>query len=133
MSTDLHTARWQRIQQAMRTQGLDVLLLAGNAWRSDYLRYAIDVTLMEGEAVALITLDQTPQVWVQHPTEAARIRAERRTLHVHHAADFQAAVLQAMAQKGSSRQAAAPSSALPWGLAQGPWAQPVEATTAWLD
>ena len=101
MSTDLHNARWQRIQLAMRDQGLQVLLLAGNAWRSDYLRYAIDVTLMEGEAVALITLDQTPQVWVQHPTEAARIRAERSTLHVHHAADFQAAVLQAMAQKGS--------------------------------
>ena len=133
MSTDLHTARWHRIQQAMRNQGLDVLLLAGNAWRSDYLRYAVDVTLMEGEAVALITLDQAPQVWVQHPTEAARIHAERSQLQVHHAANFQAAALQALAQRGSTRQAAAPSSALPWGLAQGPWAQTIEATTAWLD
>ena len=102
MSTDLHTARWQRIQQAMRTQGLDVLLLAGNAWRSDYLRYAIDVTLMEGEAVALITLDQAPQLWVQHPTEAARIRAERSQLQVHHAADLQGAVLKALAPSAIS-------------------------------
>jgi hypothetical protein len=75
MSTDLHNARWQRIQLVMRDQGLEVLLLAGNAWRRDYLRYAVDVTPMEGEAVALITLNQAPQLWVQHPTEAARMRA----------------------------------------------------------
>ena len=133
MSTDLPTARWQRIQSAMRDHGLEVLLLAGNAWRSDYLRYAIDVTLMEGEAVALITLNHAPQVWVQHPTEAARIRAERSGLQVHHAADFQGAALHALGQQGNKQTAAAPSSALPWGLAQGPWAQPILATTAWLD
>ena len=133
MSTNLHQARYAQIQSAMQTHGVDALLLAGNAWRSDYLRYAVDVTPMEGEAVALITLDNPPQLWVQHPAEADRIRAERSHLAVHHQADHQGAVLQAMGQWGHARWAAAPGSALPWGLAQGPWSATVPATTAWLD
>lgn len=133
MSTDLHRARYAQIQLAMQAQGVDALLVAGNAWRSDYLRYAVDVTPMEGEAFALITRDAPAQLWVQHPTEAQRLRAECGHLVVHHSANHHAAVLHAAQQLGQVRWGAAPAAALPWGLAQGPWETSLAATTAWLD
>ena len=133
MSTDLHRARYAQIQLAMQAQGVDALLVAGNAWRSDYLRYAVDVTPMEGEAFALITRDAAAQLWVQHPTEAQRLRAECGHLVVHHSANHHAAVLLAAQQLGQVRWGAAPAAALPWGLAQGPWETSLAATTAWLD
>ena len=55
MSTALRDERAVRLRSAMSDAGLDVLLLAGDAWRSDYMRYALDITPMEGRAIALIS------------------------------------------------------------------------------
>ena len=42
-----------------RTSGLDMLLVYGNAWQGDYLRYATDFGILEGQALALVGSDGT--------------------------------------------------------------------------
>jgi len=38
----------------MANEGIDVLVVAGNPWRNDYLRFAADITPLEGHAFAFI-------------------------------------------------------------------------------
>src|SRR2546430_7158950 len=41
------THRRARLAEAMADTGLDALLLYGNAWQNDYLRYAADFGILE--------------------------------------------------------------------------------------
>ena len=45
--------RKARLIDAMSDAGLDVLVVYGNAWQGDYLRYATDFGILEGLCVAL--------------------------------------------------------------------------------
>ncbi|MGF6768046.1 Xaa-Pro dipeptidase [Paraburkholderia sp. GAS199] len=76
MSAQLAKSRAARLRQAMEVAGVDVLIVPGDAWRSDYLRYAIDVTPMEGHMIACIGRDDTKRVFVANATEAARVSLE---------------------------------------------------------
>ena len=51
--------RRKRLTDAMQESGLDVLLVYGNAWQGDYLRYATDFGILEGQALAITPLDRT--------------------------------------------------------------------------
>jgi Xaa-Pro dipeptidase len=44
MHESLRAERRSRLAAAMAAEGIDVLVVAGNPWRSDYLRYAVDLT-----------------------------------------------------------------------------------------
>ena len=46
--------RRQRLAAAMREAGIDHLVLYGNAWQGDYLRYGADFGILEGHGIALI-------------------------------------------------------------------------------
>ena len=46
--------RSARLTAAMADAGLDMLLVYGNAWQGDYLRYATDFGIVEGQALALV-------------------------------------------------------------------------------
>ena len=46
--------RKKRLTDAMKDAGLDVLLVYGNAWQGDYLRYATDFGILEGQALAIV-------------------------------------------------------------------------------
>ena len=46
----------------MEAEGIDVLVVAGNPWRSDYLRYAVDLTPTEGQVFALVEREGQVQV-----------------------------------------------------------------------
>ena len=46
--------RRKRLTDAMQESGLDVLLVYGNAWQGDYLRYATDFGILEGQALAIV-------------------------------------------------------------------------------
>ena len=50
----LRRSAGKRLLEAMAEAGLDVLLLYGNAWQGDYLRYATDFGILEGQALALV-------------------------------------------------------------------------------
>ena len=49
--------RRKRLTDAMQESGLDVLLVYGNAWQGDYLRYATDFGILEGQALAIVRIE----------------------------------------------------------------------------
>ena len=67
MSHLLRDQRCARVRHAMGQAGLDLLVVVGDAWRSDYLRFVVDVTPMEGVAVVALGRTGPTCVWVQHP------------------------------------------------------------------
>ena len=47
--------RRQRLAAAMREAGIAHLVLYGNAWQGDYLRYGADFGILEGHGIALLS------------------------------------------------------------------------------
>jgi Xaa-Pro aminopeptidase len=133
MSAFLRDQRAARLREAMAQAGFDVLLIAGDCWRSDYLRYAIDVTPMEGLALALVRRDGPTQVFVASPAEASRFAAEQPQLQVSWSTAPIAQAEAALAALGSQRIGLAPSHLLPLRLAQGPGRDSIATATKMID
>ena len=68
--------RRARLIDAMADAGLDALLLYGNAWQGDYLRYATDFGMLEGQALAIFRVDGHVTLYLDSPLEAERARVE---------------------------------------------------------
>jgi Xaa-Pro aminopeptidase len=66
----------------MRDAGLDHLVLFGNAWQNDYLRYAADFGILEGEGLAIVDRDGTVQLLLDDRLEAERCAVEVPDLDV---------------------------------------------------
>ena len=64
--------RRKRLTDAMQESGLDALLVYGNAWQGDYLRYATDFGILEGQALAIVRVDGHITLYVDSPLEADR-------------------------------------------------------------
>ena len=64
--------RKKRLTDAMQESGLDVLLVYGNAWQGDYLRYATDFGILEGQALAIVRGDGHITLYVDSALEADR-------------------------------------------------------------
>src|SRR3954465_6555040 len=64
--------RRKRLIDAMQEPGLDVLLVYGNAWQGDYLRYTTDFGILEGQALAIVRGDGHVTLYVDSPLEADR-------------------------------------------------------------
>lgn len=133
MSAFLRDQRAGRLREAMDQAGLDVLLVAGDAWRSDYIRYAIDVTPMEGLALAVVRRQGPTQVFVESPAEASRFAAEQPQLQVSWSPAPIEQAESALAALASQRIGLAPAQLLPLRLAQGPGADSIAASTAMID
>ena len=56
----------------MGESGLDALLVYGNAWQGDYLRYATDFGILEGQALAIVRGDGHITLYLDSPLEADR-------------------------------------------------------------
>ena len=57
-STAVADSAQARLDRCMaRHRGLDGLVVYGNAWQGDYLRYAADFGILEGQALALVARD----------------------------------------------------------------------------
>ena len=125
--------RRERLAAAMAAADIDVLAVAGNPWHSDYLRFAVDVTPLEGQAIALVSRDGPARLMVESPVEAARIAAERPWLPVLRSGSLLADAEAAIGALGNRRVALAPSAAIPYRLARGPLGATVAAGTALLD
>jgi Xaa-Pro aminopeptidase len=117
----------------MAAEGLEVLVVAGNPWRSDYLRYAADLTPSEGQVFALIERDGRAQVIAEHPVEAKRFHAEQPDLRVSWSLAAIEQVEAAVRSFSRRRIALAPLAAVPYRLATGPLAPTMAAATAMLD
>jgi Xaa-Pro aminopeptidase len=110
-------ARRKRLTESMAAEGLDLLLLYGNAWQSDYLRYASDYGILEGEGIAVIRGDGTTTLFLDHLLEAERAGAETSGIEVIYAPEMLADVEALLERSRNSRLGTAPKRLLPRRLA----------------
>ena len=92
MSAKVAAARRKRLTGVMAGSGIDYLLVYGNAWQIDYLRYATDFGILEGEALALVSRDGEVTLFVDSELEAERARHETKDIDVVYAAEMLKAV-----------------------------------------
>ena len=105
--------RRARLVDAMADAGLDTLLVYGNAWQGDYLRYATDFGILEGQALALVRSDGHVTLYLDSPLEVDRadwIVPASRSIH---ARDLVAEVDEALDRLRNQRIGAAPQRLLP--------------------
>jgi Xaa-Pro dipeptidase len=109
--------RRQRLAAAMREAGVDHLVLYGNAWQGDYLRYGADFGILEGHGIALITADGAAELYLNSATDAERAEAEVPSVRIHFAPDISRAVSARLDRVANARLAAAPRRFVPRWLA----------------
>jgi Xaa-Pro aminopeptidase len=116
--TALHDDRLGRLTEALGADGLDGIVVVGNAWQADYLRFATDLAVVEGDAAAVVLADGASFAWFESGIEADRARAAHPRAEVMACGDLVAAVTSHLARLGPGRRiAAAPTALLPHGLA----------------
>jgi Xaa-Pro aminopeptidase len=106
-------ARRQRLADALREAGIDAVLLAGNAWQNDYLRYATDFGILEGQALAIVRADGEVTLYLDSPLEVDRAGIDCAGVEVVHAPDLTATVDAALDRMGNHRMGGAPYRLLP--------------------
>jgi Xaa-Pro dipeptidase len=110
-----YRARIDDLRSALEAANIDGLLVYGNNWHADFLRYASDFGILEGQGLALFERDGTVVLLLDDPAEAERARAE--TPHeVVWAADLVGAAKALVLRGGNRRIAGAPYHLLPYGL-----------------
>jgi Xaa-Pro aminopeptidase len=110
-------ARRRRLAQVMREAGLEHLLLFGNAWQNDYLRYAADFGILEGEGVALVGRDGSVTLWLDDELEAERAGVEAPDLEVRATSRLVEDVNGVLGQLGNAALGLAPRRHMPVGIA----------------
>ncbi|MFL5064549.1 MAG: M24 family metallopeptidase, partial [Xanthobacteraceae bacterium] len=105
--------RRARLAEAMTDKGLDALVLYGNAWQGDYLRYVTDFGILEGQALAIARRDGEVTLYLDSPLEAERAALECPGVSVVLAPDLVAMVDQALNRLRNQRIGGAPFRLLP--------------------
>jgi Xaa-Pro aminopeptidase len=125
--------RRKRLIEAMKDEGLDALLLYGNAWQSDYLRYATDFGILEGQALALIHSDGHVTLYLDSVFEADRAALDCPGLQVVLAPDLIGEVEQTLERLRNQRIGAAPQRLIPRRIAARAAELKLADQTAFLD
>jgi Xaa-Pro aminopeptidase len=125
--------RRQRLAAAMGEAGIGRMVLYGNAWQGDYLRYGADFGILEGHGVALVGADGEAELFLDSATEVERAELEVPAVRVHFAADIARAVGDHIERAGTDRLAAAPRRFLPRWLADQARGFDLADATALLD
>jgi Xaa-Pro aminopeptidase len=125
--------RRQRLLGAMADAGIEHIVLYGNAWQGDYLRYATNFGILEGHGLALVSSDGTTELFLDSATEAERAEAEAPENKIYVAADISRAVAARLDRAANRRLAAAPRRFLPTWLADNARGFVLEDATALLD
>src|SRR5215468_1885239 len=129
----LAEARRRHLLTAMADAGIEHIVLYGNAWQGDYLRYAADFGILEGHGVALVASDGATELFLDSATEAERAEAETPGIKIHFATDVARAVGARLDRLANDRLAAAPRRFLPNWLADKGRSFALEDATALLD
>jgi Xaa-Pro aminopeptidase len=117
MSATIARARRQALIDRMFQYQIDCLLVYGNAWQSDYLRYVSDFGILEGEGLALITRDGDVTLFVDSPLEAERAHCEVDSVTAVYSAVMLNAVEDRLNRLSGSRLACAPKRLMPLQIA----------------
>src|SRR5215510_11940494 len=110
--------RRRRLLAAMAEAGIDAMVLYGNAWQGDYLRYAADFGILEGHGIALVSSDGSTELFLDSATEAERAEAETAGTTIHFASDIARAVGARLDRVANHRLAQSPPPCLPCSLPQ---------------
>ena len=105
--------RRKKLRTAMAEAGLDALVVYGNAWQGDYLRYATDFGILEGQALALFRSDGHVTLYLDSPLEIDRAALDCPGVEVIHAPDLVAEVDRALDRLRNQRIGAAPQRLIP--------------------
>jgi Xaa-Pro dipeptidase len=105
--------RIKRLTDAMGESGLDAMLIYGNAWQGDYLRYATDFGILEGQALAIVRGDGHITLYVDSPLEADRAALDCPGIEVVLAPDLTGEVDAALNRMRNQSMGAAPQRLLP--------------------
>ncbi len=105
--------RRARLLAAMKEADSAAVVLYGNAWQGDYLRYGADFGILEGHGIALLSTDGALDLFLDSATEAERAEAEVADVTVHFSCDLAHAVATRIERMGSGRVLAAPRRFLP--------------------
>src|SRR5579863_7711362 len=100
--------RRQRLAAAMREAGIAYLLLYGNAWQGDYLRYGADFGILEGHGIALVSTAGEVELYLDSATDAERAEIEAPDIRVHFVQNIAGAVGARLEEMPNGRLAAAP-------------------------
>lgn len=117
-TVELARRRRARLTRAMADAGIDLLIVYGNAWQNDYLRYVADFGILEGEALALVERDGSTTLYLDHPLEAERATAETSDLDIAFAPDIIAEAEGHLSRSRNVSIGAAPQRLFPHGLAR---------------
>ena len=102
----------------MQAQKVEVLVLFGNNWHADHLRYATDFGIQEGQGIALVRDDGSLTLILDDPAECDRARMEIQG-EVVFAPRLVQEAKQQLLRAGNHMIAAAPYHLLPYGLLHG--------------
>lgn len=129
----LSEERRQRLVAAMAEAGIAEMVLYGNAWQGDYLRYAADFGILEGHGIAVVAADGAVELYLDSAVEAERAEAEVPGVKVVLARDIARAVGARLDRAANHRIAAAPRRFMPNWLADAERSFALEDGTALLD
>jgi Xaa-Pro dipeptidase len=129
----LGNARRARLLAAMAEADIAGLVLYGNAWQGDYLRYAADFGILEGHGIAVVSSDATVDLFLDSATEAERAEAELSGVTVRFETDIARAVAARLERMANHRLLAAPRRALPSSLVSDSRGVELGDGTAFLD
>ncbi len=110
-------ARRSRLAEAMAEDGVDILVVYGNAWQGDYLRYATDYGILEGEGLAIVRRDGHTILFLDSPLEAERAEVETSGIDIIYASSMLTEVEALLERAGNSRIGAGPKRLMPQRLA----------------
>ena len=125
--------RRRRLLAAMAETGIEEMVLYGNAWQGDYLRYVSDFGILEGHGIAVIAADGATELFLDSVTDAERAEVEAPGVAVRLAGDIARAVGARLDRVANHRLAAAPRRFLPAWLAGAGRSFTIEDGTALLD
>ncbi len=107
-----------RLAAAMREAGIAHMVLYGNSWQGDYLRYGTDFGILEGHGIALVGADGSVELFLDSAAEAERAEVELPGVQLHFAADIVRAVGARLDRLGNAQLGAAPRRFLPRGVGE---------------
>lgn len=105
--------RRARLADAIGAADLDALVVYGNAWQGDYLKYATGFSILEGHGLAVVAADGVSTLYVDSASEYERAAAETTDNSLHFAPNVARAVAQDVERRGKIRVAGAPLALVP--------------------
>jgi Xaa-Pro aminopeptidase len=125
--------RRRRLLDAMADAGIEHIVLYGNAWQGDYLRYAADFAILEGHGIAVVSSDGATELFLDSATEAERAEAETTRTAIHFVPEVARALAARLDPVANHRVGAAPRRFLPNWLVDKGRRFALEDATALLD